>query len=69
VQKILHWHHTGFNVHSKVRAQTKSEAESVVKYNAHRGKIHHYLIAIGVISLSQCVRGGKWGKAKFLFFK
>jgi len=28
VQKILHWRHTGFSVHSKVRAET-SEAERV----------------------------------------
>jgi hypothetical protein len=48
VRKILNWHHTGFNVHSQVRAQTKSGAERVGKYmiryyglysNAHRGKI------------------------------
>jgi hypothetical protein len=32
VQKILRWRHTGFNVHSKVRTQTKSEAERVGKY-------------------------------------
>jgi hypothetical protein len=32
VQKILHWRHTGFNVHSQVRAQTKSEAERVGRY-------------------------------------
>jgi len=32
VQKILSWHHTGFNVHSQVRAQTKSETERVGKY-------------------------------------
>jgi hypothetical protein len=32
VEKILGWRHTGFNVHSKVRAQTKSEAERVGKY-------------------------------------
>ena len=32
VQKILKWRHTGFNVHSKVRAQTKREAERVGKY-------------------------------------
>ena len=32
VQKILRWRHTGFNVHSKVRAQTKREAERVGKY-------------------------------------
>jgi hypothetical protein len=30
--KILHWRHTGFNVHSQVRAQTKREAERVGKY-------------------------------------
>ena len=32
VEKILRWRHTGFNVHSKVRAQTKQEAERVGKY-------------------------------------
>jgi hypothetical protein len=32
VQKILRWSHTGFNVHSQVRAQTKREAERVGKY-------------------------------------
>jgi ribosomal protein S27E len=32
VQKILRWRHTGFNVHSQVRAQTTSEAERVGKY-------------------------------------
>jgi len=32
VQKILRWHHTGFNVHSKVRAASKREAERVGKY-------------------------------------
>jgi len=32
VQKILRWHHTGFNVHSQVRAQAKREAERVGKY-------------------------------------
>jgi len=32
VQKILTWHHTGFNVHSKARAKTRREAERVGKY-------------------------------------
>jgi len=32
VEKILTWRHTGFNVHSQVRAQTKREAERVGKY-------------------------------------
>jgi hypothetical protein len=32
VEKILHWHHTGFNVHSQVRAQSKREAERIGKY-------------------------------------
>jgi hypothetical protein len=32
VEKIFSWHHTGFNVHSKVRAQTRKEAERVGKY-------------------------------------
>jgi len=32
VQKIMHWRHTGFNVHSKVRAETKEDTERVGKY-------------------------------------
>jgi carbamoylphosphate synthase large subunit len=32
VEKTLRWRHTGFNVHSQVRAQTTSEAERVGKY-------------------------------------
>jgi len=32
VEKILRWHHTGFNVHSQVRAKTKRETERVGKY-------------------------------------
>jgi hypothetical protein len=29
---ILSWRHTGFSVHSKVRAKTRKEAERVGKY-------------------------------------
>jgi hypothetical protein len=32
VTEIVHWRHTGFNVHSKVRAETKREAERVGQY-------------------------------------
>ena len=32
VEKILRWRHTGLNVHSQVRAETKREAERVGKY-------------------------------------
>jgi hypothetical protein len=32
VKRILSWSHTGFNVHSLVRTQTKIEAERVGKY-------------------------------------
>jgi hypothetical protein len=32
VEKILRWRHTGFNVHSQVRATSKREAERVGKY-------------------------------------
>ena len=32
MQKILNWRHTGFSVHSQVRAESKSEAERVGKY-------------------------------------
>jgi len=31
-EKILGWRHTGFSVHSKVRAKTRQEAERVGKY-------------------------------------
>ena len=31
-ERILCWRHTGFNVHSRVRAKTKLEAERVGKY-------------------------------------
>ena len=32
VQKILRWQHKGFNVHTKVRAKTRKDAERVGKY-------------------------------------
>jgi len=32
VEKIAGWRHSGFSVHSKVRARTKKEAERVGKY-------------------------------------
>jgi hypothetical protein len=32
MQKILSWRHTGFNVHSQVRAETKRKTERVGKY-------------------------------------
>jgi len=32
VEKIMGWRHTGFSVHSKVRAKTRKEAEQVGKY-------------------------------------
>jgi len=32
VKRILSWQHTGFNVHSKVRAESKEEAERIGKY-------------------------------------
>jgi hypothetical protein len=32
VEKIASWRHSGFSVHSKVRAQTRKEAERVGKY-------------------------------------
>jgi hypothetical protein len=31
-ERILAWRHTGFNVHSRVRARTKTEAERIGKY-------------------------------------
>jgi len=35
VERILSWRHSGFNVHSRVRARTKIEAERVGKYMVH----------------------------------
>jgi len=32
VEKIMGWRHSGFSVHSKVRAKTRKEAERVGKY-------------------------------------
>ena len=32
VRKVLRWRYSGFNVHSKVRATSKREAERVSKY-------------------------------------
>jgi hypothetical protein len=32
VERIISWRHTGFNVHSRVRAKTRKEAERVGKY-------------------------------------
>ena len=32
IQKILRWRHSGFHVHSQVRAASKQEAERVGKY-------------------------------------
>jgi len=32
VEKIAQWRHSGFNVHSKVRAQSRAEAEKLGKY-------------------------------------
>jgi len=39
--RLLSWRHTGFNVHSRVRAKTKREAERYYDLyaNAHRGKV------------------------------
>lgn len=41
VEKISGWRHSGFSVHSKVKAETREEAERVGKYmiRAHRGKV------------------------------
>jgi hypothetical protein len=35
-ERILSWRHTGFSVHSRVRANTKPEAERVGKYMTGR---------------------------------
>jgi hypothetical protein len=35
-ERLLSWRHTGFSVHSRVRAKTKAEAERVGKYMRQR---------------------------------
>jgi len=32
MEKIMSWRHTGFSVHSKVRAKTRQEVERMRKY-------------------------------------
>ena len=34
-ERILSWRHTGFNVHSRVRARTKADAERIGKYKVY----------------------------------
>ncbi|MBN2396128.1 MAG: transposase [Candidatus Atribacteria bacterium] len=55
VRKILHWRHTGFNVHSQVRATSKREAERVGKY-----------IIRPVLSLKQLFFDETAGKVRYL---
>jgi hypothetical protein len=52
-QRLLAWRHTGFNVHSRVRAKTKKEAERVGKYMIRR------LLSMKRLSLDE--REGKVG--------
>ncbi|MGB8953569.1 MAG: transposase [Candidatus Aminicenantales bacterium] len=58
VEKIAGWRHSGFSVHSKVRAQTRKEAERVGKYMIHP------LLSLERLSFSEkegkvCYRYGK----------
>jgi hypothetical protein len=46
-ERILSWRHTGFNVHSRVRARTKREAERVGKYMVRP------LLSLGRLSLDE----------------
>jgi len=60
-QRLLSWHHTGFNVHSRVRAKTKTEAERVGKYMIRP------LLSLERLSLDEregrvCYRYGKEAK-------
>jgi hypothetical protein len=57
-ERLLSWRHTGFNVHSRVRARTKREAERVGKYMIRP------LLSLERLSLDQlegqvCYRYGK----------
>jgi hypothetical protein len=69
-ERILSWRHTGFNVHSRVRARTKAEVERVGKYmvryygpyaNAYRGKVRkairrRRLPPVGIWVVDTCPR-------------
>jgi len=60
-ERILSWHHTGFNVHSRVRAKTKTQAERVGKYMIRP------LLSLERLSLDEregrvCYRYGKEAK-------
>jgi len=60
-QRLLSWHHTGFNVHSRVRAKIKKEAERVGKYMIRP------LLSLERLSLDEregrvCYRYGKEAK-------
>src|SRR4030067_3593077 len=71
VEKIAGWRHSGFSVHSKVKASTKEEAERVGKYMIRP------LLSLERISFSEkegkvCYRYGKeaeeLGRMDFLEF-
>jgi len=58
VEKIMGWRHSGFSLHSKVRAQTRKEAERVGKY------MRRPLLSLERLSLDEregkvCYRYGK----------
>jgi hypothetical protein len=62
-ERILSWRHTGFNVHSRVRAKTKREAERVGKYMIRP------LLSLEHLSLDEkraqvCYRYGKDGQER-----
>jgi hypothetical protein len=46
-ERLLSWRHTGFNVHSRMRAKTKKEAERVGKYMIRP------LLSLGRLSLDE----------------
>ena len=57
-ERLLSWRHTGFNVHSRVRAKTRREAERVGKYMIRP------LLSLGRLSLDKkraqvCYRYGR----------
>jgi hypothetical protein len=61
VEKIAGWRHSGFSVHSKVKASTKEEAERVGKYMVRP------LLSLERLSLDEkegkvCYRHGKKGE-------
>jgi hypothetical protein len=57
-ERLLSWRHTGFNVHSRVRAKTKTEAERVGKYMI-RPRLSLDRLSLDERAAQVCYRFGK----------